>query len=107
MRVLPIQALSYLKKFGSVVDNRETLLILFESDVGDAEHLPQLVVRHLHLQKVEGNVTFHTTRSTAFPQPAPGTAPSPRIDLVCITSSCPRQFLQNFKYRHRCLVSPS
>ena len=28
------------------------------------------------LQKVEGNVTFHTARSTAFPQPAPGTAPS-------------------------------
>jgi 3',5'-cyclic AMP phosphodiesterase CpdA len=34
---------------------------------------------HVHqiLQKVEGNVTFHTARSTAFPQPAPGTAPSP------------------------------
>ena len=29
------------------------------------------------LQKVEGNVTFHTAMSTAFPQPAPGTAPSP------------------------------
>jgi hypothetical protein len=29
------------------------------------------------MQKVEGNVTFHTARSTAFPQPAPGTAPSP------------------------------
>src|SRR5262245_5128092 len=24
-------------------------------------------------------------------------SPDPRIDLVCITSSCPRQFLQNFK----------
>ena len=34
---------------------------------------------HIHqvLQKVEGNVTFHTALSTAFPQPAPGTAPSP------------------------------
>jgi hypothetical protein len=34
---------------------------------------------HIHqvLQKVEGNVTFHTAMSTAFPQPAPGTAPSP------------------------------
>ena len=34
---------------------------------------------HIHqiLQKVEGNVTFHTARSTAFPQPAPGTAESP------------------------------
>jgi hypothetical protein len=29
------------------------------------------------MQKVEGNVTFHTARSTAFPQPVPGTAPSP------------------------------
>ena len=29
------------------------------------------------MQKVEGNVTFHTARSTAFPQPAPGSAPSP------------------------------
>jgi hypothetical protein len=34
---------------------------------------------HIHqiMQKVEGNVTFHTARSTACPQPAPGTAPSP------------------------------
>ncbi|MBE0702895.1 MAG: metallophosphoesterase [Afipia sp.] len=34
---------------------------------------------HIHqlLQKVEGNVTFHTAMSTAFPQPAPGAAPSP------------------------------
>src|SRR5215813_7644398 len=34
---------------------------------------------HVHqvMQKVEGNVTFHTANSTAFPQPAPGTAPSP------------------------------
>jgi Icc protein len=34
---------------------------------------------HIHqtLQKVEGNVTFHTAMSTAFPQPHPGTAPSP------------------------------
>jgi 3',5'-cyclic AMP phosphodiesterase CpdA len=34
---------------------------------------------HIHqvMQKVEGNVAFHTARATAFPQPAPGTAPSP------------------------------
>src|SRR5262249_36768149 len=34
---------------------------------------------HIHqvMQKVEGNVTFHTAMSTAFPQPAPGAAPSP------------------------------
>jgi len=29
------------------------------------------------MQKVEGNVTFHTACSTAFPQPKPGAAPSP------------------------------
>jgi hypothetical protein len=34
---------------------------------------------HIHqvLQKVEGHVAFHTARSTAFPQPAPGQAPAP------------------------------
>jgi hypothetical protein len=34
---------------------------------------------HIHqiLQKVEGNVAFHTAASTAFPQPAPGAAPAP------------------------------
>jgi 3',5'-cyclic AMP phosphodiesterase CpdA len=34
---------------------------------------------HIHqvLQKVEGHITFHTATSTAFPQPAPGTAASP------------------------------
>jgi len=33
---------------------------------------------HIHqvVQKVEGNVAFHTATSTAFPQPAPGKAPS-------------------------------
>ena len=29
------------------------------------------------MQKIEGHVAFHTARSTAFPQPAPGTAPAP------------------------------
>jgi hypothetical protein len=39
---------------------------------------------HIHqlVQKVEGNVTFHTARSTAFPQPAPGTASAPGPMLV-------------------------
>jgi 3',5'-cyclic AMP phosphodiesterase CpdA len=39
---------------------------------------------HIHqiIQKVEGNITFHTARSTAFPQPVPGTAPSPGPQLV-------------------------
>ncbi len=34
---------------------------------------------HIHqiVQKVEGNITFHTARSTAFPQPAPGEGPGP------------------------------
>jgi 3',5'-cyclic AMP phosphodiesterase CpdA len=51
------QALSYLKRFGSIT----------------------VLNGHIHqiMQKVEGNVTFHTARSTAFPQPAPGTAPAP------------------------------
>jgi len=51
------QALSYLKRFGSVT----------------------VLNGHIHqtMQKIEGNITFHTAMSTAFPQPAPGTAPSP------------------------------
>jgi len=51
------QALGYLKRFGSVT----------------------VLNGHIHqiMQKVEGNVTFHTAMSTAFPQPAPGAAPSP------------------------------
>jgi 3',5'-cyclic AMP phosphodiesterase CpdA len=51
------RALEYLKGFGSVT----------------------VLNGHIHqvMQKVEGAVTFHTARSTAFPQPAPGTAPSP------------------------------
>jgi 3',5'-cyclic AMP phosphodiesterase CpdA len=51
------QALSYFKRFGSVT----------------------VLNGHIHqvMQKVEGNVTFHTARSTAYPQPAPGTAPAP------------------------------
>jgi 3',5'-cyclic-AMP phosphodiesterase len=56
------QALGLLARFGSV-----TVL---------NGHIHQL------MQKVEGNATFHTARSTAFPQPAPGTAPSPGPKLV-------------------------
>jgi len=56
------QALAYLKRFGSV-----TVL---------NGHIHQL------MQKVEGNVTFHTARSSAFPQPAPGTAPAPGPKVV-------------------------
>ncbi len=34
---------------------------------------------HIHqiVQKVEGNITFHTARSTAYPQPEPGVGPGP------------------------------
>ena len=51
------QALALLKRFGSVT----------------------VLNGHIHqvMQKVEGNVAFHTARATSFPQPAPGTAPSP------------------------------
>ncbi|HXN45870.1 MAG TPA: metallophosphoesterase [Bryobacteraceae bacterium] len=51
------QALGYLKRFGSVT----------------------VLNGHIHqsIQKVEGNITFHTACSTAFPQPQPGMAPSP------------------------------
>jgi 3',5'-cyclic AMP phosphodiesterase CpdA len=51
------QALALLKRFGSV-----TVL---------NGHIHQL------MQKVEGQVSFYTARSTAFPQPKPGAAPSP------------------------------
>ncbi|HEV2970398.1 MAG TPA: metallophosphoesterase [Pirellulales bacterium] len=51
------QALALLKRFGSVT----------------------VLNGHIHqiLQKVEGNITFHSARSTAFPQPEPGKAESP------------------------------
>jgi hypothetical protein len=34
---------------------------------------------HIHqvMKKTEGNATFHTAMSTAFPQPVPGSAPKP------------------------------
>jgi 3',5'-cyclic AMP phosphodiesterase CpdA len=52
-----VRALDLIKRFGSVT----------------------VLNGHIHqiMQKVEGRVTFHTARSTAFPQPAPDTAPSP------------------------------
>jgi len=51
------QAMAYLRRFGSV-----TVL---------NGHIHQIV------QKVEGHITFHTARSTAYPQPVAGTAPGP------------------------------
>jgi Icc protein len=46
---------------------------------------------HIHqvLQKTEGNITFHTARSSAFPQPAPGKAPKPgpmKVDAAHLRS---------------------
>jgi 3',5'-cyclic AMP phosphodiesterase CpdA len=51
------QALALLKRYGSVT----------------------VLNGHIHqtMKKVEGQVTFHTARSTAFPQPEPGQAPKP------------------------------
>ena len=51
------RALGYLKRFGSLT----------------------VLNGHIHqvLRKVEGNVTFHTAMSTAFPQPEPGKGPNP------------------------------
>jgi len=51
------QAMTQLRRFGSVT----------------------VLNGHIHqvIQKVEGNVAFHTARSTAFPQPAPGKASGP------------------------------
>ena len=51
------QAMTYLSRFGSV-----TVL---------NGHIHQIV------QKVEGNITFHTARSTAYPQPSAGEGPGP------------------------------
>src|SRR6202789_876435 len=56
------RALALLKRFGSV-----TVL---------NGHIHQVV------QKVEGNVAFHTAMATAFPQPAPGAAPNPGPMMV-------------------------
>jgi 3',5'-cyclic AMP phosphodiesterase CpdA len=51
------QVIGYLKRFGSV-----TVL---------NGHIHQIV------QKVEGNITFHTARSMAYPQPTAGSGPGP------------------------------
>jgi hypothetical protein len=32
---------------------------------------------HQIITKVEGNITFHTARSSAYPQPEPGNGPGP------------------------------
>ncbi|MBD8898145.1 metallophosphoesterase [Rhodanobacter sp. DHG33] len=52
-----LEAMGYLRRFGSV----------------------SVLNGHIHQiqQKVEGNITFYTARSTAYPQPAPGAGPAP------------------------------
>jgi 3',5'-cyclic AMP phosphodiesterase CpdA len=51
------QAMSYLRRFGSVA----------------------VLNGHIHqiITKVEGNITFHTARSAAYPQPSPGNGSGP------------------------------
>lgn len=46
---------------------------------------------HIHqiVSRVEGHVTFHTARATAYPQPAPGAAPEPG-PLVVSADQLPR-----------------
>jgi hypothetical protein len=46
---------------------------------------------HIHqiVSKVEGNVTFHTARSTAYPQPTAGTGPGP-MPLKVASDQLPR-----------------
>jgi 3',5'-cyclic AMP phosphodiesterase CpdA len=63
------QAMSYLKRFGSV-----TVL---------NGHIHQIV------SKVEGNITFHTARSTAYPQPTAGNGPGP-IPLTVPAAQLPK-----------------
>jgi hypothetical protein len=40
------------------------------------------------MQKIEGNITFHTAASTAFPQPQPGQADSPGPMLKTMPRTC-------------------
>ena len=56
------EALSHMRRFGSV-----TVL---------NGHVHQL------MQKVEGNITFHTATTTAYPLPAPGDGPAPKPVVV-------------------------
>ena len=51
------QAIEYLRRFDSVTELNG--------------HIHQIV------SKVEGNITFHTARSTAYPQPTAGNGPGP------------------------------
>jgi len=56
------EALSHMRRFGSVT--------VFNGHV------------HQLMQKVEGNITFHTATTTAYPLPAPGDGPAPKPVVV-------------------------
>jgi 3',5'-cyclic AMP phosphodiesterase CpdA len=74
-----LEAMTYLRRFGSV----------------------SVLNGHIHQiqQKVEGNITFHTARSTAYPQPAPGAGPAPG-PLKSVTPDRLRSYLGVRSVRH-------
>jgi hypothetical protein len=63
------QAIEYLRRFGSVTE----------------------LNRHIHriVSKGEGNITFHTARSTTFPQSTAGNGPGP-VSLTITRDQLPR-----------------
>ena len=73
------EALSYLRRFGSV----------------------SVLNGHIHQiqQKVEGTITFYTARSTAYPQPAPGVGPGPG-PLQSVTADALHRYLGIRDVRH-------
>lgn len=73
------EALSYLRRFGSVT----------------------VLNGHIHQiqQKVEGSITFYTARSTAYPQPAPGVGPGPG-PLQSVTAEALHRYLGIRDVRH-------
>jgi 3',5'-cyclic AMP phosphodiesterase CpdA len=84
------QALSYLKRFGSVT----------------------VLNGHIHqtMLKVEGNITFHSATSTAFPQPAPGAAPSPgpmKVPAERLKSVLGITRVDYFEHKHTLAITDS
>lgn len=73
------EALSYLRRFGSV----------------------SVLNGHIHQiqQKVEGTITFYTARSTAYPQPPPGVGPGPG-PLQSVTADALHRYLGIRDVRH-------
>ncbi len=73
------EAMTYLRRFGSVT----------------------VLNGHIHQiqQKVEGNITFHTAHSTAYPQPAPGAGPGPG-PMKGVTADALHRYLGIREVRH-------